>query len=227
MLIGNRHFSLVVVRKPIRSLRLHLADAQTIQVSAPAAASPSLINQFVSDNSVWILKHAVGLKLAPSLLTLTHLSIVGELYQIDLMSAPRDSLVIIDHQINIHTSVMSQKHLEKLLNTKLKPFALKIIKKEIADLSEKFSFKPGKITVRNQRSRFGSCSSSGNLSFNWQIIFFPPIEFRHILFHEIAHLTYHHHQKKFWQLLAFYDPEWRVHHRWVKKEGTSHFLIKP
>jgi hypothetical protein len=107
----------------------------------------------------------------------------------------------------------------------MRPTAQKLIKQEVSRLSDLYSFKVGKISIKNQKSRFGSCSSAGNLNFNWQIILFPSSIFTHIILHELTHLDIKNHSSKFWKQLAIYDPNWRTHRLWLKKEGTKRFIV--
>jgi len=86
---------------------------------------------------------------------------------------------------------------------------------------------PIKISVRNQKTRFGSCSAKGNLSFNWQIIFFPPDKFRHIILHELVHLKIENHSKNYWHALSLLDPNCKSNNKWLKTHATNHFLIRP
>ncbi|MCL4384120.1 M48 family metallopeptidase [Patescibacteria group bacterium] len=217
-----------ITRKPIRSLRLRLANKNTLLVSAPRLVPTSVIDKFIHDNEAWIQRQRLRFTPPPSLADLRTLSLLGRRYNLIIQTAYRDSVVILDNQqlIRLHTLNLSSTHLKLVFEKHFRPYALKIIKTELYRLQKIHHFTFHRITVRNQSSRFGSCSASGNLSFNWQIIFFPEAQFRHILLHEAAHLTHHNHSRAFWQLLASYDPEWRLHRLWVKKEGSRHILIK-
>ena len=229
ILLNHKSFQVEIKRKPIRSLRLRLTSPDTISVSCPRFAPLFEIKKFITANTDWIIKNSQKFTQTNPLLSLSHLTILDESYSLTFHQTPRDSLVIFenDHHLSVNLSAFTETHLQNLLLKKLKPFAFKLIKSELKNLSLQYSFHYQKVTARNQRSRFGSCSSRGNLNFNWQIIFFPYDKFRHILLHEAAHLTHHNHSSKFWQLLASYDPEWRLNRLWIKKEGSKHYLIKP
>lgn len=225
--LENTIFKIILHRKLISSLRLRLVSRHTLSVSVPPLVPESFIKKFILENQTWILRQSSNLPKKSTLLKLKSLEILGEKYQLIIKKTASDSLIVFDDQKTIHlnTSRLTHTHLKTIISQRLKPHAIKLIKSEISSLRHLYHFSYKKLTFRNQRSRFGSCSSSGTLSFNWQIIFFPLDKFRHILLHEIAHITHHNHSRNFWNLLATYDSEWRLNRLWVKKEGSRQFVV--
>jgi predicted metal-dependent hydrolase len=78
-----------------------------------------------------------------------------------------------------------------------------------------------KISLRDTRSRWGSCSSDGNLSFSWRLIFAPPEVLDYLVAHEVAHLRELNHGAAFWRLVAELCPHWQESRRWIKKNGNT------
>jgi predicted metal-dependent hydrolase len=78
-----------------------------------------------------------------------------------------------------------------------------------------------KLSIRAQRTRWASCSSSGAMSFNWRLLLAPPQILDYVVEHEVCHLTVHDHSRRFWNLLAARMPEYREHERWLKRHGPS------
>ena len=214
VLISGRKFSYNITRKGIGSLRLKLNSSRSFSVSAPYLMPQFIINQFISDHHDWILKNLP----TPKKL-LTSLNILDINYQLIISKTSHDSVVVFEdeHKIYINTHIQTETHIKKLLDKKLRVFAIKLIKLHVS----KYDFKYSKVSVRNQSSRFGSCSSWNNLSFNWQIVLFPLPIFQHILLHELAHTVVKNHSVKFWTLLAQYDSDWRSHRRWLKSEANK------
>jgi predicted metal-dependent hydrolase len=68
-----------------------------------------------------------------------------------------------------------------------------------------------KLSVRDQASRWGSCSSSGGISLNWRLVLVAPELQDYVILHELAHLTEMNHSKRFWGLLDQYDPKRELH----------------
>jgi len=227
ILLQNQPFEYQINRKGIRSIRLRLISKKSFQISCPHLTPDFLIQKFIKNNSDWIINHSAKISRKKSILGLKTIKILDNSYEIQWIKTQRDSVVIAENEQKIYTNIstFSESHAKKVLEAKLRPFALKLIKKELANLSKNFNFKYGNVTVRNQSSRYGSCSGHGNLSFNWQIIFFPISQFQHILLHELTHLDIKNHSSKFWNQLTTYDPKCKFHNLWLKKEGTKCFLF--
>lgn len=79
----------------------------------------------------------------------------------------------------------------------------------------------GRVTVREQRSRWGSCSAKHNLNFNWKLIMAPPPVLDYVVIHELCHLHEFNHSKRFWQLVEAQMPEYEVWKKWLKEHGAE------
>ena len=77
------------------------------------------------------------------------------------------------------------------------------------------------ITVRDQKSRWGSCSSRGTLSFNYRLFFAPPVILDYVVVHELCHLTHMNHSKDFWNMVGRVMPDYKIHRAWLKDHGEE------
>lgn len=75
------------------------------------------------------------------------------------------------------------------------------------------------ITVRDQKTRWGSCSSRGTLSFNYRLIFAPPAVLDYVVVHELCHLTHMNHSKAFWSMVGAVMPDYRIYKNWLRDHG--------
>ena len=75
------------------------------------------------------------------------------------------------------------------------------------------------ISIRDQKTRWGSCSSRGTLSYNYRLIFAPPKVLDYVVVHELCHLTYLNHSKDFWNKVASVMPDYKVYKNWLKEHG--------
>jgi predicted metal-dependent hydrolase len=76
------------------------------------------------------------------------------------------------------------------------------------------------VTVRNQRSRWGSCSASGTISLNWRLIQTPDTVRDYIIYHELMHLREMNHSSRFWGKVEEVCPWWREAEKWLKRNGS-------
>jgi len=82
-----------------------------------------------------------------------------------------------------------------------------------------FRFSFSRIAVRNQKTRWGSCSRKGNLNFNVKMLFLPQYLIDYIVVHELCHLKHMNHSKEFWQLVATAIPDFAARKKELKKTG--------
>lgn len=77
-----------------------------------------------------------------------------------------------------------------------------------------------RITIRKQKTRWGSCSSLKNLNFNWLLVLCPKEVLDYVVVHELCHLLYMNHSKRFWECVERHYPDYRAQCLWLKKSGS-------
>ena len=77
----------------------------------------------------------------------------------------------------------------------------------------------GSVTIRDQKTRWGSCSSKRNLNFNYKLVMAPPECFDYVVIHELCHLIEFSHSKRFWKLVEEQQPDYRIWKDWLKRNG--------
>lgn len=80
---------------------------------------------------------------------------------------------------------------------------------------------PSRIAVRDQTTRWGSCSANGILSFSWRVILAPPVVLDYLAAHEVAHLAHMHHGPEFWALVRTTMPRMDEGRRWLRRHGSA------
>jgi predicted metal-dependent hydrolase len=91
--------------------------------------------------------------------------------------------------------------------------------------SNEMGVNPTGLSFRRQKTRWGSCSSLGHISFNWKLVFAPERVIDYLVIHELAHLVHANHSNRFWDLVKKHDPECRVHRRWLRDhQSETEFL---
>lgn len=111
---------------------------------------------------------------------------------------------------------------EKLTEEELRTLteqAMQEIPKLAAYYAPKVGVTYGRITIRNQRTRWGSCSSKGNLSFNCLLMLTPPDVMDYVVVHELCHRKEMNHSKRFWAEVERVLPDYRLQRQWLKMNG--------
>ena len=105
-----------------------------------------------------------------------------------------------------------ENHLRELANKELVPRTI--------ELAKIHNLKVRRVVIRNQKSRWGSCSVRGTISLNWRLIQTPPLVVDYIIVHELMHLREMNHSARFWRHVAEAFPEYQAAERWLKQNGT-------
>jgi predicted metal-dependent hydrolase len=77
------------------------------------------------------------------------------------------------------------------------------------------------VRIGNQRTRWGSCSTTGAMSFNWRLLLAPEDVLDYVVWHEACHLAHLDHSPRFWSLLERHRPEYRVQKAWLRRHGAT------
>ena len=99
--------------------------------------------------------------------------------------------------------------------------ARSVIPARVAHFAPLVGITYGRITLRCQKTRWGSCSAAGNLNFNVLLMLAPPEVLDYVVVHELCHRLEMNHSPRFWALVAQHDPEHRAHRAWLKQHGPT------
>ena len=156
----------------------------------------------------------------------------GQLLPLNVVSSNRVGNVSISAgsaslDISIHPylkSRLTDGDVKKWVRQWLESEARRLIPIKVREWAEKTSLYPDKLRVKDQRSRWGSCSSKGNINLNWRLIMAPETVMEYVIVHELCHLRFPNHSKSFWALVAHYLPDFQMSKSWLRKNGQMLFL---
>ena len=114
---------------------------------------------------------------------------------------------------------------QKPVSTQVKKYLIEICKIHLdymcTEFSERLGSKFHKITLRDTRSRWGSCSSDANLMFSWRLVMAPEDILAYVAAHEVAHLKHMDHSEDFWETVEYLFGPYKKERTWLKQNGSS------
>ncbi|HZI33892.1 MAG TPA: SprT family zinc-dependent metalloprotease [Candidatus Binatia bacterium] len=214
--VGARSVPLLMVHHPrARRYLLRLRSDGTVRVTIPRRGTISAAQDFVSRNIPWLEQQFQKLAArpqTPSAWTVgTEILFRGEPVRIE---AGADGVIRFGSerlQVDNNTADLRpviQKLLHRLAAEELPP--------RVLELAFQHDISVSRVSVRNQKTRWGSCSRTGTISLNWRLIQAPTFVRDYIILHELAHRRQMNHSQKFWQEVARLCPDYAVAERWVK-----------
>ncbi len=217
-----------------KSIKIGVEKSGKVIVTSPKFIPQFVIKQFIKKNESWILKAIEKSKLTQKFESETEIYIFGKKYQKEIIYSDKNKsgIFVIGDKLIFNTlapkdnlSDSENVSLQKKFKVKTEAFLKNtaghyIIKRthEIAKIM-KLNFK--NITLKKQKTRWGSCSSQKNLNFNWKLGHFEPPIIDYVIIHELSHLVHMDHSKKFWNLVGQYDQSYLNHRGWLKRNGLS------
>lgn len=220
------------VRISKRATRYHISISENgLEVVLPLGIPIDRAEALLQKNSVWVLAHwekisrrilradmpplprnAILYRGRPTLLRLK----IDPTLKTRAIPEFRGSYV----QIRVPKNV--KKIPRKAISAWLTSEARTLITQRVAQLSAIYALNPKKISIRNQRTRWGSCSSSRTLSFNWRLIMVPAEVMDYVIIHELSHMNEPNHSHQFWALVASRCPDYKKNRLWLKH--NTHLL---
>ena len=195
-----------IERSNRKTLSLTVMKDGNVVVKAPLKMSDEIINNFVLEKQNWIKE-----KLAFVKQMLSKYDDIAN-YKKFLLYGNRYSLLIADVkkiETNDFKIVIPKKYEGNILGA-LKSWYKQVAKHVLSDrlkyIQEKLKLKSNSMRISDQAKRWGTCNSSGAISFNWRVILMPPAIIDYVIVHELCHLVEMNHSKKFWDLVYRFLP---------------------
>ncbi len=122
--------------------------------------------------------------------------------------------------IRLRKSAVKQSSVKQVLENFYRNRARDYLTDRTDHYAERMGVEYEKLELRNQRTRWGSCSTGGTISLNWRLIMAPPDVVGYLVVHELAHLTEQHHGRAFWQLVEEHVPNYKDKAEWLEENSV-------
>ncbi len=225
----DQHTIAYTLRRNRRAKRITLrVDQSGLTMTVPWTFPTDQLEPFIRERKDWVLAN------------LDRLAGAGEATQ-EPVWTPADGVQLLGRERSVRFGSPSQKGVTLsgetiilparlsgdheqahiYLTNWLKQFARTYLVERLHQHGLTMGVAPTRVTLRSQKTRWGSCSSQGAISLNWRLIMAPPAVIDYILTHELAHLIELNHSDRFWAIVAHHDPRYRDHRLWLRANGAS------
>ncbi len=196
-----------------RRMTLRVLPGGRVEVTVPAGVTPAEVERFVRRHRSWIetrvarVVSAAGVQaLLPSRVLLNALEDDWELRYV--ARARPGFKVVADRVLELYGDTTEVAPLRRVLRTWLREQAHAALSAWLAEVADETGFAFSRVQVRQQRTRWGSCSRSGTLSLNVCLLFQRPEVVRYLFIHELSHTVQMNHSDHFWSLVASHEPDY-------------------
>lgn len=221
-----------------RTVRLTLRPDGELVVTLPQRAPTAWAERFVDERAAWIGRHQA--RLAAQRARLEARPRLGEGRSVTLGGVSHAILVeahrerrrtSIEHPdaagaaappaLRVLLAAGDERPLAAILEVWLRGEARAVLGRRVVVRARDLAVRPGPVSVRDQRSRWGSASRRGSLSFNWRLVLAPAAVLDYVVVHELAHLRAFGHGPRFWALVRSWVPDADRHRRWLKEHDLE------
>ena len=207
--------------KRAKHLRINIHRNTGIEVVIPDRMSLRHVAPFIKQHQQWIDAQVtrLGLDQPAALPESIKLRMTGETWQVEycLTSSTDYRLRQQNPRLIISGPDRHPQHCRQKLYQWLRKQARKPLHDRLQHLSQLTGLIYGRVSIRTQKTRWGSCSSAGNINLNDRLILLPPELVDYVLIHELAHTREHNHSPAFWKLVAQHCPEYKNHQKHLRQ----------
>jgi predicted metal-dependent hydrolase len=194
-------------------------DGQGFALTLPKRHSQRAIAEFLRSSSDWMLGQLAKQDERLPLSEGSTLLLRGETYALQATGKLRGTIAI-DLDAKCISLPGAPDHLQRRLQDWLKSEALADLRRASSHYAEAMSVSFKRISVRDQKSRWGSCTTEGTLSYSWRLVMAPAFVLDYVAAHEVAHLREMNHGPRFWRLVLNHCKDTRRAKAWLKQNGN-------
>ena len=202
----------------------------TIRVAAPKGTAGKTVQDWVASKSKWIADKLAEVAVAHrdtvprSYQSGEEFAYLGQPMRLELFCDPQQTKTKVrlrEGTIQISGPDCSPPTVQAALETWYRWAAGRYIQARVGHYQTPVGRPPGRITIREQKTRWGSCSARGNLNFNWRIMMAPPEIIDYLVVHELCHLVHLDHSPQFWKLVGSIIPDYKARQNWLRHNGPQ------
>ena len=212
-----------IVRSSRKTLALIVKPDGSLIVRAPLRTSGKSVREFIEKNRQWIEKNqAKALASLPptpkQYLPGEMFMFLGNMYALEIVKRQEKDLLL-DHSFKLAEAARSNAALT--FEQWFRGQARQILSERVQVYACQHDFQYERIGITSARTRWGSCRARGALNFSWRLILAPLEVVDYVVVHELVHIIFHNHSKRFWHKVGMVMPNYKEHRIWLRKNAQQ------
>ena len=213
-------YKITYSKKRKKTIGFKIVD-KTLNIISPLRVSKKFLLSFLDKKKDWVLERIKKSKEKKKLIQDNKILFLGQRIDIKIIESSllinggfcelKDNKLIVNISKNWQNTL-----LESVVINWYKKESFEIISEKVSFYANSFNFQYGTITIRDQKTIWGSCNSKNNLSFNWKAIFFNNDVINYLVVHELVHTIHKNHSKKYWQAVENILPNYKELNKMLK-----------
>jgi hypothetical protein len=218
-----------VVRESARTRRLRMVvrAGRSVELTVPRRTSTRALRQFVSENSDWLGEKIAAARARQPLLGLVQPGTVWLAGERLAVERGRGEKSVANRNGSTLRISGPPDQIAGAIDRWYRREARERIEDSVAREAARLGISYERVSIRDQRTRWGSCSSRGTLSFSWRLVLSPPAVLEYVVAHELLHVREPNHSRRFWALLDRHRPGWREEAAWLRRHGHEVLDYEP
>ncbi len=217
-------FPVEVIRTPRKRSAAIQVSSGVVSVRVPQSLSDKRIQDLIQKRSVWIKRKIKEQADRPTSKPKEYVSgesfsYLGKTHRLKVVDGAEPSLKMKGGRLvaSVPKDAKNRKSLvESLVTDWYQSHADQKLREKVKRFAPIVGVEPRSIAVKAYKARWGSCTSSGDISFNWKIIEAPHRVVDYVVIHELCHMLEHNHSPKYWKHVERYVPDWQSCRHWLK-----------
>jgi predicted metal-dependent hydrolase len=218
----------ITISERARRLRLVIRQETGLEVILPCGVPLTAHEAFLHEKEAWILATLDRLERQTSaaapqpLVSGRSLSFAGRKLTLEVRAgAPsgRFRVALAGDVLTLTLPVADDETARRALEIWFRKQAPVVFAERLGMYNARYGYRYGRVSIKEQKSRWGSCSRLGNLNFNWRLLLAPLSVLDYVVVHELCHLKEMNHSARFWQLVASTCPDYMAQRRWLRQHG--------
>lgn len=221
ILINHHEYKLIIEKTNRKTISIQVSALYTLKIKLPLQIADNEMKTILFKKSMWIeeknqaILKSEAIQINQKAKFNSLILFKGELIKISFHYDNTKPTIFLE-QNNLYVNIKNEQEIASEIKAWYIKEALSYLSNRSISWCKKMNLRINRLTIKEQKTRWGSCSSKKNINYNWRIIMAPLSVIDYLIIHELSHLVHLNHSTDFWNHVASYCPNYKEERNWLK-----------